>query len=231
MKKRIIAIALLIVMAFSLTACGNSKILVGTWQADFDFGEYFIEMMNEEIGEYDLDFGDYMTSFPLTIITEFREDGTYREYITEDGLSAGISNVKDAMGLFMMDVIRVSLVEELENLGVTEDLSTDAAIEAYLGMSMDEMVSQTMGMPMDEYVDTLMEQELNLNELLDEVDCEGKYAIKGDKLLLSAGLEYDVDPEIYEVFVLEGDKLTMQEGAGAEKDEFVTYPYTMTKIA
>ncbi len=57
----------------------------------------------------------------------------------------------------------------------------------------------------------------------------GNYLVRGEKLYLSEGLDYEIDPDVYDRFRLEGDKLTLLENSAGDMSGF--YPLTLTRVA
>lgn len=47
---------------------------------------------------------------------------------------------------------------------------------------------------------------------------QGHYKAKRGKLFLSDGMDYEIDAKVYDTYVLSGDTLTIQGGAGGELD-------------
>ncbi len=65
--------------------------------------------------------------------------------------------------------------------------------------------------------------------LTDGVQLRGNYLARGSKLYMSEGPDYRIDPEVYDLFRLEGDELTLLENSAADMSGF--YPLTMTRAA
>ena len=59
---------------------------------------------------------------------------------------------------------------------------------------------------------------------------KGKYKAENGKLYVSAGLNYDVDPTMYEIYTLEGNVFTISGCVGSEIPEFNPYPMVFEKI-
>ena len=99
-----------------------------------------------------------------------------------------------------------------------------------MGMTLEEAVQESMDMSMEEVVDMVI-SEMTLENLTGgEAVSEGKYKTSRGKLYMSAGLEYNVDPNCYELYKIEDGVMTISEGEG-EVEEYFSYPYTMEKIA
>lgn len=62
-----------------------------------------------------------------------------------------------------------------------------------------------------------------------EVQLQGNYTAQGDRLYMSQGLDYKIDPGTYDRYRLEGDALTLLENAqGGDMGGF--YPLTLTRV-
>lgn len=225
--KRMAALLIVLVMVFALAGCGKSDV-VGTWQTDMDLVDVIAESVDSEIGDADISYRDYVDSFSIRFYTEFKEDGTYKQTIDEDAFNASIEGLKSATTNFYYDYFTMALAETFSQMGAG-DLSTREDVEEYLGMSLDEAIQQSIGMGMEELVDMVL-GELTLENLVgDEAVAEGKYKTSGGKLYMSDGLDYNVDPEVYELYEIKDGVMTISEGKGVE-NEF-GYPYVLEKIA
>ncbi len=65
--------------------------------------------------------------------------------------------------------------------------------------------------------------------LADGAQLRGNYLVRGNKLYLSEGLDYRIDPDVYDLYRLEGDELTLLENSAADMSGF--YPLTLTRAA
>ncbi len=65
--------------------------------------------------------------------------------------------------------------------------------------------------------------------LADGAQLRGNYLARGERLYLSEGLDYEIDLGVYDLFHLEGDKLTLLENSAADMSGF--YPLTLTRVA
>ncbi len=65
--------------------------------------------------------------------------------------------------------------------------------------------------------------------LADGVQIQGNYLVQGAKLYMSEGLDYRIDPDVYDLYHLEGDELTLLENSAADMSGF--YPLTLTRAA
>lgn len=51
------------------------------------------------------------------------------------------------------------------------------------------------------------------SELAGEASAQGRYEARGGRLLLSQGLDYRVDPKVYDTYFIQRDTLTIQGGS------------------
>lgn len=207
--KRIFAMLMMMVLAFSLCACGDtSKELIGTWETVLDYST----VMKDEMGS---DYEDMDVTFDLKMVLEFHEDGTYSMYADEEYAAQTVDK-------FVEDLIAYD---------------TEATYAQYeeSGMSreeVDEAMQQQYGCTLAEYVEEVYSSSFDADELVSDMHSDGVYEAKGDKLFMD---EVEVSPNVYDVFTIEGDTLTVDipEGAEVDADEMVEgidYPLTFTKV-
>lgn len=56
------------------------------------------------------------------------------------------------------------------------------------------------------------------SQLAGEASAQGRYEARGGRLLLSRGLDYRVDPKVYDTYSIQRDTLTIQGGSGGALD-------------
>ena len=66
------------------------------------------------------------------------------------------------------------------------------------------------------------------SSLDDGARLQGNYLVRGEKLYMSEGLDYRIDPEVYDLYRLEGDELTLLENSANHMGGF--YPLTLTRV-
>lgn len=228
--RKAVALLMALVMIFVLAGCGKSDV-VGTWQADIDMIDVLVESIDAELGNMDISFRDYADTFNFRLVVEFKEDGTYCQTVDEEAFNASVADLRSAIIDFYNDFFVYLLVDTYTQMGVTEDLSSQEALEEFIGMSLDDAIQESMGMSMDEIVDMVISEMTVENLLGGEALAEGKYKTSGGKLYMSAGLEYNVDPNCYELYEIKDGVMTVSEGQGSTEEEYISYPYTMVKIA
>lgn len=206
----LMVLALCVAMLTMFAGCGSeADKLVGTWKAEVDM----TDMINEELAA-DPALAEYfnISSFCVIMTMTFNEDGTYSTGIDADSVSAAMLGLVTDMerGIYAM------FEAEIEASGL--DMAVEELLELS-GVSMEDLLSElTYGL-----------ESGMVDEIVSEAAMSGNFEVKGDKLFLSDGLDYAVDPAVYEVFTLEGDTLTLVENVGAEDDSFGLYPVVFTR--
>lgn len=211
MKKRIVSVVLMLAMLLALTACGSGDEakLVGKWKCEMDLAE----QINEEMG-LDEEMAQYLNfdSFEIVVYMEFTKDGTYSMYADKDVLEATMDEVLEDFADGMAEYLEAAI---LEQTGL--EMSADEILAAS-GITMDDMMAQAFPEDM-------------VDEIADGMKQEGKFEAKDGKLFTSAGLEYNVDPAVYETYELSGSTLTVTGYVGDDADEiFSVYPLTFSKV-
>lgn len=218
--KKAIAITLALVMAVvMMTGCSlmEQAKLVGTWEAETDLSEAISQEILSEVG----DMSEYftVTDFKVTYVMELRSDGTYTIMMDEASANAAF----DALMEDLMDGMVEYLEAEIEKSGL------DMTVEEMLAAS-----GSSLEALKEELVSSIEEQDL-VEDLIEESSEEGRFKAADGKLYMSAGLEYNVDENVYDTYVLDGDKLTLVEHVGddAEEDEIndLIYPMEFQKVS
>lgn len=214
-SRKIVSVLLVLCMVMLLGGCGSSEkdALVGTWEAEMNLAD----VLNEGVassGEEELAQYLYVDSFNMTMILIFNEDDTYSMKLDESGLNDAIEQLKDDYQVG----IEQYFLDMMASMGVE--------------MTIDEIV-EAMGMSMEELLDSIVTEEM-IQDMLDSSSFEGKFEAADGKLYLSAGLNYNVDKNMYDLYELEGNELTLLETVSDEEvDEFTKamYPLTFTKVS
>ena len=210
MKKRIVSVVLLLAMLLALTACGGGDAdkLVGTWKCEMDLAE----QINAEMG-LDAETAEYLNfdSFEIVVFMEFNKDGTYSMYADmdalEESLDAAVADFSDGMAQYLEAMIYAQTGVEM----------TAEEILAASGMTMDDMMAEA-------FPDDMAE------DIAEGMTMEGKFEAKDGKLFTSAGMDYNVDPEVYETYELDGNTLTITGYVGDDADDvFGVYPLVFKK--
>lgn len=212
MKKRILSVILMLAILLSFTACGSGdkEKLVGTWKCEMDLAEQInTEMgLDEESAEY-LNFD----SFTIVLYMQINEDDTYSLYADTDALEQ------------TMEAAMASFAE-----GMTKYLEDMVLAETGIAMSADDILAAS-NTTMDEMLAEAFPEGM-VEELAEGMKQEGKFKAKDGKFYTSAGLEYEVDPAVYETDTLEGTTLTLLEYVGEDAgDTMNVYPMVFNKVS
>lgn len=241
-EKRTLALLLVLVLVLSLTACGGKSDIIGTWQGEVDLSEAFIEGAGdgseEVIDSMDLpmefdSISDYLDEFAPLFVYVFNEDGTYSVRVDEASLSTEVEEYKQGLETYFRYFFVELLSQMAVEMGLAEQINSEEELESALDIDLEEAISEGLGMELRDFIDELVREEMgSIQEIAALYKSEGKYKTRDGKLLLSAGLEYNVDPEIYDYYSISGTTLTITEGTPSEDDEFVTfYPLVLQKTA
>ena len=240
--KKLLALLLVLALGLSLAACGGAKSdIVGTWRGKVDMTEYIISKGDADIGavlsdqgvDMPLDsIGNYLTEFAPVCTYVFREDGTYTFTMDEASmqlvLEAYQAGVETYFRYFYAEVLCQTLVE----LGMAEQVNGVEELEAILGVSLDEAISEMVGMELRDFIGQIVDEELGTaQEMAGKINREGKYKAKDGKLWMSSGLEYDVDPELYDLYSISGSTLTIEAGTVSQGEVALVYPLVLQKTA
>lgn len=208
--KKILSLILLVVLAMSLVGCGKkdtSDQLIGTWELTFDYSAV-IE------SELPSDYDGFHEDFDLTVRLTFNDDGTFEMYADEDALASELQNYLEGLAQFATEVT----YEEFDAQGISK-------AEA------DEMVQEQYGMSIYEY---MLDQfsSITVEDIASEIYTGGVYEARGDEVHMD---EYKVQDNVFDVFTVEGNTLTLNPPAGAEYEstgiEGFDYPYVFTRVA
>ena len=230
-SKRILALAMALLMVLALSACGGKKNeLLGTWTTEVDMASILVNEVDDNV---DLDeqgievasYGDYLGTLPLQITIELHEDGTYVQRVEESSVEAMKTKVFDATVDYYRDIFRQAIAAALKENGVDADLSSEAAIEEVLGMSMDDAIAMALDSDMESFVHSVLDG--MWDELSDDLTEEGKFKAEDGKLFLSAGKEYDVDPKVYHPYTLKDGVLTLEKLVGEDEGDVTDFLYPL----
>ena len=183
--KRIAALLLALVMVFALCACSDSgsgkdkdkddkvekvekktdaELIVGTWEATVDMGDY----INAEMaGEPGMEYFDF-SGVEATLSYEFDEDGDYVLTIS----------------------MNKELLEKVFRNAMQKILEEAAAAEGYTP----EELAAEEGMTVEELLDAAMEESFDAEDFFGDETERGSYEIKDGKLyIFDRGDELDED--------------------------------------
>ncbi|MBE6619118.1 MAG: hypothetical protein E7626_04980 [Ruminococcaceae bacterium] len=147
---------------------------VGKWVTDFDFTEFFNEIMDAQLGEMAVYFN--FDDINIAYIVEFFADGTYRTQVDEasiEELMVGLENI-----------MRAGLTDYINSMASQAGYpSGDALCRAEFGMSLEEYVNESV-------------KELDFSSAfpIDDTKTSGEYVAYDGKLYLAEdGNDFSVD--------------------------------------
>ena len=239
--KKAAALLLALLMMLSLCACGKSE-LVGTWEGRLDMTDVVLSEVDSAMGQLGISLSggrelplvtDYVGVLDIRYTMVFNEDGTYSTQVTQEDIDAMAETMKTGFGGYLRQLYFVLLCETLYQMGVTQEMNTVEDLENFLGLTMDEAIYEALGMDMEEYIDVLVDESFSASISPEDLSSSGNFKNKDGKLYLSDGLEYQVDPAVYDLYELEGDTLTLNYGSAPEGDEDseLFYPLVLQKVA
>ena len=218
MKKRISFMLCLVLAALMLSMSGceseeKQELLLGRWRCEIDLTEQLsrgLDPEGETAGYLKLD------ASLIPVEMEFREDDTFSMEVdmdrVEESLEQLMDGVVDGMSRYLEDMM-------YEQTGI----ETPA----------EEILAST-GMTMEDLVDIMFPEEtvVELKEqIVSEFTREGRFLTEEGRLYTSAGVDLDVDMEVYETYTLQAEKLTLVEYAGPGGTDNMLYPMEFSKIS
>lgn len=240
--KKLLALLLALALGLSLAACGGAKSdITGTWQGKIDMTEYIVSKGNADIGavlsdqgvDMPLDsIGKYLPEFAPVCTYVFREDGTYTFTMDEASMKLVLEAYQAGVEAYFRYFYAQVLCQTLVELGMADQVNGVEELEAILGVSLDEAISEMVGMELRDFIGQIVDEELGTaQELAGKLNSEGKYKAKDGKLWMSSGLEYDVDPELYDLYSISGSTLTIEAGTVSQGEVALVYPLVLQKTA
>lgn len=209
MKKRIaLLLSFVLVLSLALCACGGDKggsetktTIVGTWETDIDM----TDMLNEQMVAAGV--GDFITisSFNLTLIMEFNENGTGALRMDEKALEKSFEGLADDMAKGMKSYF------------------------SSMGLDLDELLAME-GMSMDDFIDEMM-AEMDVESMGMEFNLEFNYKTEGDKLYISEDIDSEINTDTYNTYELKGNTLTLDAGNEVLDDGMeILFPMTLKRV-
>ena len=180
---------------------------------------------NEGIDDFDLgglNLRDYIDSFCLRFVAEFREDGTYSMNLDQDQARDELGKCKEPLCRFFRDIFRMALSQQLSASGFNLDLSDDAALKALTGYTLDELIETSMGMGLEQLVEEQVMGE-DIIQSYAQSDMEGFYEAEEDRIYLTPDMNSDFDYSSYETYEFNGDTFVIT-GAEGNADPDTVFP-------
>lgn len=211
MKKnltKLVSILMVLVMMVGLSGCSNGKnAVLGSWKASMNLAEY----LNQGIAQEDATAAEYLSvdSFYLTMVLTFKEDNTYTITLDENSVDAAVEQLK----IDIRGGMEKYLVDMMAQMGVV--------------MTIDEIMKAS-NTTMDKLMDEFFSDEM-VEQMVDGASSEGKFKAKSGRIFLSDGLDYEVDPNVYGIYKVDGSTLTILDYVGEDQNFLGMYPLTFTK--
>lgn len=191
---------LLAVLLLLLSGCAEeTSSIAGKWIMQTGYAELIGAVpSNAELGEL-AGYVDF-DSLQLTAVYTFHEDRTYT-------FKADVEQyIRDCRDLW---------------IGAINAYYTDQIAQRNLAITVEE-AWELDGVDVESLVDAEA-----IREAFAQIGGEGNYRTADGKLFLSDGKEFRVDPDVYTVYEISGDTLTLLETIGGESP--VEFPVTLTK--
>ena len=200
--KKILSLTLTaLLLAALLAGCGGAgggaaeeKVITGSWAADVDMTEYLNEI------------GQFLTldNFTIKLLAEFKEDGTYTMAGDPESAQAAMDSLKEQLKGALTDYLQ-AMIDESGMDTTVEELLKEA------DMTMEDLMAE-------------MDEAYSAEDLVGDLNTEGKYLFEDGKLALSDSLDEEADIAEYEAATLEGDTLTLTGGEDADSEFAGLYP-------
>lgn len=220
MKKTIsmlLIISLLLSSTLVLTGCnGDSKKIIGSWQAEIDYAAAVNAGISSVQGAAKMAEYIKFDSFPLLTTFTFHEDGTYTVTMDPSSVFNAVQNIRTHVAMGMLEYVEDMLKEKNIPMTVNEYL-------AFLGLN-----RLTLGQ-------TLVSDRA-LAEMAEELNkgSTGLYRIEKGKIYMTASTDEELTEENYDTYTLDGDTLTLLECHCKQEEGFENisqdiYPVVLTR--
>jgi len=231
--KKIIALALAIIMLFALSGCGKKSEILGTYETTLELTGAFDDVLASDPAFEGSGFSlsDYVEGLEIVMVSQFNEDGTYFQYFDPDASVETLEKLKTAVMELMDDFMLYSFRVQMGEVGITVEQRSD--VEELLGMAWDEILYSTSGVTLEELVDEMI---VEFGLLTDGSKiAEGNYKAEGGKIYMSTSLDSTYDTSAYKTYELDGENVIITSSVGIEPDpsteEILSYPFTLVKVA
>jgi len=230
--KKIISLLLVLVLAFSLAACGNKgPELLGTYRVELDATDYVAEIIEAEFAAsgMELELDEYMKPFVIAINITFNEDGTYKQTLDVEMMESGLLDMIHSIADAMNDVVFDLLVEALAAEGIY--IESVEELEELVGMSFNEIIVSSFGTD----IESLMLENFDAMDIQAEfaaLQVEGKFEAKDGKLYSTESLDEEINHNCYEIYEINGSEVTFVGSENIREElDILQYPYTMVKVS
>lgn len=220
--KRTISILLIISLLFcstlALSGCnGDSKKIVGSWQAEIDYAAAVNAGISTVQNAAKMAKYIKFDSFPLLTTFTFHEDGTYSVTIDPSSVTNAVQNIRVHVAMGMLEYVEDMLKEKNIPMTVNEYLAFHGLNRLTLGQTLvsDGALSE-------------MAEALNKGS-------SGLYRVKNGKIYMTASADEELNETNYDTYTLDGDTLTLHECHCQQEEGFESisqdiYPLVLTRI-
>ena len=187
---RVLALAMALVMALALVACGGTKsgpkktdeeLIVGKWETNIDFGKVMEDAMKEAGDEAQM-LGDVdFSGITMKMNAEFKADGTYTIAVDKASGEAAMKQLVEKLVPALKEVFRQMMADQAGGQEVTDEM-LDSALAMMGAESWDDLGDMFL-------------QEMDTDEMFAETNKTGKYLIKDGKLYLAEGEDDPAEAE------------------------------------
>lgn len=214
LAKKICALLMAVMMLFSLAGCAgdDSAELVGTWRSNIDILDMLLDEFESDPST--ADFVNYveMDEFVIEMTLVFTEDGTYTMTVDEETFDANLYKMVE-------ECVTGYLYEYFEDYFAQMELEgTVDEILALMDMNMADLVTESL-------------KEVDLSGLSESFNQHGNYKASDGKLYRSDGYDTIPDPNVYEPYTLENNKLILTDYINNGESDSIGYPMVFNKVA
>lgn len=211
MKKYIAIVLCLAMLAACLVGCAPKEqdALIGSWSGNVDLSD----AINADFAQ-DENLAPHMhiSGFRFQTTMTFYRNGTYSMQVDRSELEAVLES--------LVQQLSDGMEKYLEEL--VKELALDMTVEEYLssvGLSLEDL-----------FADAYTEE--TIDKMLSDLEAEGNFLVEEGKLFLSQSKQYAVNPNVWELYTVEGDKLTIDVSSEEADNPYaqLIYPMVFTRI-
>ncbi len=187
---------------------GLDSELFGVWAIDYDMNQVIAAEMGEE-------FSDFQSSLEMSLCFEFTEEGTFRMFVDEESFKASFDGWMADFEEYLVNYMYDTFKEQ----GLSPEQADAAIKEAYGSENMASYVHENMAGTLD------------VDDALEDVETEGTYKVKGDKLYMAEAGD-DFDPFTYNPYSVKGDTLEIDTPDTSEEELLpgLEYPLSFHRV-
>lgn len=205
--RRILTAVLCLALLLSGCVPREQDALLGTWYATVDLSD----AINADFAD-DPALGDYVNvtdfCFPLTLA--FSADGTYCVRADRSGLGSALAELKAQLAAAMEQYVQSLLDGQQRQISARDYLAA-------------------MGLTPEDLLDHAYTEE-TVEKMLSAMDSQGNFQVEEGKLFLSNDVRYAVATDCWELYRVEGNKLTVEAGGMDSPYAELIYPMEYTRL-